>query len=131
MNEKELDLLLGAALRNDDEFLSWFFKRVGFDAEGIKQSMRRARVPALNEHPMRVPLQMKVLVSEWGQAVAHLGMEIEGAQSSLYLGDENAPDGAAWPLSYMNSYGTTIAAGTNEIQRNILGERVLDLPKSK
>jgi alkylation response protein AidB-like acyl-CoA dehydrogenase len=120
----------GKRVADDDVIRDEIMKRA-IDAEGIKQSMRRARVPALNEHPMRVPLQMKVLVSEWGQAVAHLGMEIEGAQSSLYLGDENAPDGGAWPLSYMNSYGTTIAAGTNEIQRNILGERVLDLPKSK
>jgi alkylation response protein AidB-like acyl-CoA dehydrogenase len=47
------------------------------------------------------------------------------------LKDENAPQAGRWPLAYMNSYGMTIAAGTSEIQRNILGERVLGLAKSK
>jgi len=58
-------------------------------------------------------------------------MEVEGASASLYLGDDNAPAGGQWPMAYMNSYGMTIAAGTSEIQRNILGERVLGLAKSK
>jgi alkylation response protein AidB-like acyl-CoA dehydrogenase len=45
--------------------------------------------------------------------------------------DSSAPSQDYWPLAYMNSYGHTIAAGTNEIQRNILGERVLGPAKSK
>ena len=45
--------------------------------------------------------------------------------------DEHAPGGGEWPLAYMNSFGVTIAAGANEVQRNILGERVLGMPKSK
>jgi len=100
-------------------------------AEGIKQNGRRARVAALNDHPMRLPLQQKVLTSEFAQDNARLGVDIAGARSTLYKLDDAAPDDGYWPLSYMNSYGHTIAAGTNEIQRNILGERVLGLPKSK
>ena len=80
---------------------------------------------------MRLPLQGKVTVTEFIQDNARLGVDIAGAASTLYKLDPNAPDAGHWPLAYMNSYGNTIAAGTNEIQRNILGERVLGLAKSK
>jgi alkylation response protein AidB-like acyl-CoA dehydrogenase len=99
--------------------------------EGMLQNVRRSRVPALCDHPMRLPLQMKVTGSEYSQHNARLGVEIAGARSTLYKLDPAAPDGARWPIEYLDSYGHTIAAGTNEIQRNILGERVLGLPKSK
>jgi hypothetical protein len=99
--------------------------------EGMQQNVRRMRVPALCDHPMRLPLQMKVTGSEYAQQNARLGVEIAGARSTLYKKDPAAPDAGRWPLEYLDSYGHTIAAGTNEIQRNILGERVLGLPKSK
>lgn len=98
---------------------------------GLAQNQRRARVPALLDHPMRVQLQNKLLASEISQDTAALALEVAGASASLYLGDENAPAGGQWDLAYMNSYGMTIAAGTSEVQRNILGERVLGLAKSK
>jgi alkylation response protein AidB-like acyl-CoA dehydrogenase len=100
-------------------------------AEGIRQNARRARVPALCAHPMRLPLQQKLTISESAQHDARLGVEIAGARSTLYKLDERAPSQGHWPLAYLNSYGFTIAAGTSEIQRNILGERVLGLPKTK
>ena len=99
--------------------------------EGFRQNQRRIGVKSLNDHPMRLPLQFKLVATEIGQDIAQLAYEIEGAGSSLYVNDENAPAGGQWPLAYMNSFGVTIAAGTNEVQRNILGERVLNMPKSK
>ena len=80
---------------------------------------------------MRLPLQGKVVMTELMQDAAEVGLEITGAHGSLYVQDERAPDGGEWPLAYLNSYGMTIAAGTSEIQRNILGERVLGMAKSK
>ena len=82
-------------------------------------------------HPARLLLQNKLLASEIAQAIGATAMEVEGASASLYLGDNSAPAGGQWPMAYMNSYGMTIAAGTSEVQRNILGERVLGLAKSK
>lgn len=99
--------------------------------EGSRQGARRGAVPELIDHPMRIPLQSKLVMSEITQDVARVALQLEGVASSLYLGDDNAPADAQWPLAYMNSYGMTIAAGTSEVQKNILGERVLGMPKSK
>ena len=98
---------------------------------GMAANQRRSRVTALQDHPMRLPLQNKLLMSEIAQDTAGIAMEIEGAAASLYLGDDAAPDGGQWPMAYMNSFGFTIAAGTSEVQKNILGERVLGMAKSK
>lgn len=99
--------------------------------ESMRQNGRRAAVPALTDHPMRIPLQGKLAATELNQDIASLAYQIEGAASTLNVTDEYAPAGGQWPLAYMNSFGITIAAGTSEIQRNILGERVLGLAKSK
>ena len=100
-------------------------------AHGIQLNVRRAAVPALCVHPLRLPLESKVLASELEQDVARLGTDLAGAWGQLASLDERAPEQGHWPIAYMNSYGFTIAAGTSEIQRNILGERVLGLEKSK
>ena len=137
--EERLAALLGLAKtmrRNgkpawDDPVLRDRLVQLAVRAEGFRQTFRRARVAALTDHPMRIVLSAKLLLSELNQDLAAVALEVEGAFASLYLGDGRAPDGAEWPLAYLNSYGITIAAGTSEIQRNILGERVLGLAKSK
>ncbi len=116
---------------SEDPYIQDKIVQIAIWEEGLRQNMRRARVPSLCDNPMRIPLQGKLVGTEFLQALSHLGLEIEGAKSALYLGDDNAPQGGQWPLAHMNSYGGTIAAGTSEIQRNILGERVLGMAKSK
>ncbi len=121
----------GGSLAADDPITRDAIVQRAIHAESLVQGARRARVPALCDHPMRLPLQTKLVVTEYDQDTARLGVEIAGAHSTLYKKDSRAPAAGHWPLAYLNSFGNTIAAGTNEIQRNILGERVLGLPKTK
>ena len=135
----QLDALLALARRVvrdgapaiDDPGVRDQLVTLAITARGLEANAQRARVPALCDHPMRLPLQSKVLTTEWAQALAQIGMELQGAGGALFVADERAEDGGVWPLSYLNSYGMTIAAGTSEIQRNVLGERVLGLPRQK
>jgi len=84
-----------------------------------------------SERPMALPLMDKLVSSEWNQRLTELACEMLGTDAALWLGDERAPDAARWPRAFMNSFGMTIGGGTSEILRNLIGERVLGLPKSK
>jgi len=121
----------GSGMAWDDPVIRDRIVQIAIRAAGLRQTARRGRVEGLVDHPMRLPLQGKVVMTELMQDAAAIGLELEGAAGSLYVRDDNAPDEGEWPLSYLNSYGMTIAAGTSEIQRNILGERVLGMAKSK
>jgi alkylation response protein AidB-like acyl-CoA dehydrogenase len=102
------------------------------EAHALALSASRASVEGLaRERPFALPLMSKLATSEWAQRLAELACEMLGEDATLWLGDPNAPFSAEWPRAYMNSFGYTIGGGTSEIQRNILGERVLGLPKSK
>ena len=115
----------------DDPVIRDRIMQLAIREDGFALNQKRARVPALAEDMMRIPLQWKLAISELSQDAAALALDIEGAASSLYMADPNAPQGGRWPLAYLNSFGMTIAAGTSEVQRNILGERVLGLPKTR
>ena len=58
-------------------------------------------------------------------------MELEGPYAQLMHGSAWAVQDGAWQFSFLRSRSATIAGGTAEIQLNIIGERVLGLPKAK
>lgn len=70
----------------------------------------------------------KLLVTETNQWVNDLAVTIQGIRGQIMSGSGSMHDGS-WQFGFLKSRSETIAAGTSEVQRNIIGERVLGLPK--
>jgi alkylation response protein AidB-like acyl-CoA dehydrogenase len=73
---------------------------------------------------------LKLGWSELDQKVKQLASEILGPAGLLLAPEPGAPDGGHWSHELLWSRAATIYAGTSEVQRNIISERVLGLPRS-
>jgi alkylation response protein AidB-like acyl-CoA dehydrogenase len=71
----------------------------------------------------------KLYWSHLDEELAATACEVIGLYSQLAEGTEWAPDGGQWEFYELLARASGIRAGTSEILRNILGERVLGLPK--
>jgi len=72
---------------------------------------------------------LKLQWSEANQRVTKLALELLGPDAQLL--PPNAPYGGYWTIQQLRSRGNTIEAGTSEILRSIVAERVLGLPRSR
>ncbi len=73
----------------------------------------------------------KLFWSEMYQRTLETALEMEGPYAQLLAGSPRAVENGRWPHLFLYSRGRTIAAGSSEIQRNIIAERVLGLPRHK
>ncbi len=71
----------------------------------------------------------KVFSSEGRKRRGDMTMEIIGAYSQLIRGDKRAVDDGAQVYAMLRARGATIEMGTSEINRNIIAERILGLPR--
>jgi alkylation response protein AidB-like acyl-CoA dehydrogenase len=68
---------------------------------------------------------LKIYWSEMNQRIAQTALEVLGPEAQQWDFDRGR-----WAYQYLRSRGNTIEAGTSEVQRNILAQRVLGLPRS-
>lgn len=72
---------------------------------------------------------MKVFWSELDVELHATALRLLGSHGELFSDSEDVVDAGLWMSGYLFALAGPIYAGTNEIQRNIIAERVLGLPR--
>ncbi len=72
---------------------------------------------------------LKLYWSEMTKRLHATAMAVLGPAADLWRGADDNPGDGRWQRSWLYYQAASIFAGTNEIQRNVIGERVLGLPR--
>ncbi|MBP8309478.1 MAG: acyl-CoA dehydrogenase family protein [Burkholderiaceae bacterium] len=114
----------------EDPYVRDQLARFLIEDQGDRLCAARAQVPALcSERPDAIPLSAKLRTSEYRRRLFQFALSLQGANAVRWVGDAAAVEGGKWQRTYFNSFSSTIGGGTSQIQANIVGERVLGLPK--
>jgi alkylation response protein AidB-like acyl-CoA dehydrogenase len=72
---------------------------------------------------------LKMATAELGKAAYEFGMELQGPYAAT-RDPERGEENGRWVNMFFMSFANTIAGGSSEIQRNIIAQRVLGLPRA-
>jgi alkylation response protein AidB-like acyl-CoA dehydrogenase len=124
MFRRELSGLVALARDNgawDDPLLRDRLERAEVELEVIR--LNALRTLAEDQAPQQASIA-KLLWARWHRDLGELAMAVRGVASVLADGGLDE-----WQRLYLFSRADTIYGGSDEIQRNILAERVLGLPR--
>jgi len=71
----------------------------------------------------------KLAWSDMTQALSARALDVVGPAAPLWWGAQNNPGGGFWQRQWLWSKAASIAGGTSEVQRTIIGDRMLGLPR--
>jgi len=130
--QRELDALLALARANgtyDDPVIHDRLAKAQVELEVIRLNALRtlSTSPAEDQAPQQASIS-KLLWASWHRTLGDLAMQVRGADS-LTVGTSYDLD--EWQRLFLFTRSDTIYGGSDEIQRNVLAERVLGLPREQ
>ena len=130
---RELDALITLAKDTgavDDPALREKLVRAHVDLEVMRAHALRTLHSVTSGTPGTESSVAKLLWAHWHRALGELAMQVRGASSMLEESAEVTGGGLdEWPRLFLFTRADTIYGGSDEIQRNIIAERTLGLPR--
>jgi len=71
----------------------------------------------------------RVFATEYGHRLQDFAVQLQGPYATIMKGSKYAIEDGRWQLGFLSSRGASIATGTTEIQKNVIAQRVLGLPR--
>ena len=71
----------------------------------------------------------RVFATEYGHRLQDFAVQLQGPYATIMKGSKYAVEDGRWQQSFLGSRGASIATGTTEIQKNVIAQRVLGLPR--
>jgi alkylation response protein AidB-like acyl-CoA dehydrogenase len=72
---------------------------------------------------------VKLAWTDMTQHLSDTALAVVGSAAPLWAEADDNPDGGRWQRQWLWSKAASIAGGTSEVQRTIIGERILGLPR--
>ena len=114
----------------DDPVIRQTLAQLAIECEALRLTRLRGLTRRLRgEAPGPEGSILKLYGSELGIRIAEAAGALLGMRALLNAPHSDVPDAPRWYNRLISSPQYTLAGGTSEIQRNIIGERVLRLPK--
>jgi len=98
--------------------------------EAMKYHAYRQLTDSIKNRPLGISASVNKLVStELNHDVAAMALEIMGSYGFLARTSRRVIDRGGWPIDFMFTLGLIIGGGTSQIQKNIISERGLGMPR--
>ncbi|MGX9792974.1 acyl-CoA dehydrogenase family protein [Mycobacterium sp. MMS18-G62] len=136
--ERRLDILVKMAQQPNaltdkglaDSYVADRIARYAAQVEALRQIAAQATAAGVRGvSPGPEASVAKLLTSEVDQSMATFGLELTGPAGTLERGSAGAAKQGNVAQSYLLMRAATFGAGTSEIQRNVIAERLLGLPR--